>query len=890
MGTALSILPVYMLTIMALRHDPSRRESIGDTLMLLANLTAGVTLGVAAWYGRRRSRRLGIAWGAMAAAQLFSALGDMVGITLGWPIDKTISVADFFYLSAYSLYIIGIGSFCTLPPDPMERQELLLDAGIVILSSFVIFWNLLFGPMVMAGAAVGAEGVLLIIYPTADMLLLWALLMLALRRMRYRNQQPIRLLTAGCAILALSNMLVGYRILVSAAHDLVMVDIGYIIGYTLYGLAGVIQVGLWQRNESERIEPPVSPDMSVLIRPLYLPYIWLAAVFLLLIWGQINRLPMSNLSLSVSVAFIIALVVIRQILALRDNIRLSHALRLQLAESDRMGEELLKARHDLERRVQKRTEELRQANRALSDEIVEHRRAQKALRDSELRYRIITEHMSDTIWLLDKNLKTVFASPSVERFCGHAQSEGAPPSLYEQVSPESLPAFRQTLQELLEAPSSAAPTWRTLEVELMRRDGSSCWNELTLSLVRDDLGRTIGVLCAGRDITDRRHLEAQVRQAQKMEAMGRLAGGVAHDFNNLLMVMNGYAQMVLESARNGESVRPEDAQEIVEAGERAAALTRQLLAFSRRQPMEFCVLNLNDVLTGMHKMISSLIGDNMQLHLDLAQDLGQVKADPGQMEQVVMNLAVNARDAMPTGGVLTVTTANVQLDPRAAADIGLEAGRYVLLSVCDTGVGMTDEIREHLFEPFFTTKEPSKGTGLGLSTTYGIVRQSGGQIVVHSTPGHGARFDIYLPRTHATVMDESASLSSPGGSETVLVVEDRDEVRRLAIRMLESLGYHVLEAACGVDALALVQSLESPPDLILADLAMPGMDGEETVERIIEYSQTTSPPRVLYMSGYLAGEVAPNHGTPFIQKPFTLHTLAQSVRDALNHTPDRTSE
>jgi PAS domain S-box-containing protein len=499
---------------------------------------------------------------------------------------------------------------------------------------------------------------------------------------------------------------------------------------------------------------------------------------------------------------------------------------------------------------------------------------------------MITEHMSDTIWLLDTSLRTVFVSPSVERARGYTQAELGMLGLEDQVALGSVTLFRQVLYELLDAPVSAAAPWRTLEVELTRKDGSTCWSEVTITLVRDESGRSMGVLCAGRDISERRHLEAQVRQAQKMEAMGRLAGGVAHDFNNLLMVIGGYAQMVLETAEAGEVVRPEDAHEIVAAGERAAALTRQLLAFSRRQPMEFRVLNLNEVLAGMHKMLSRLIGDDVHLELDLAPDLEQIKADAGQMEQVVMNLAVNARDAMPRGGTLTLHTANVRPQSRQAIDLGLKPGDYVLLSVRDNGVGMDQEIMEHLFEPFFTTKEAGKGTGLGLSTTYGIVHQSGGQIIVHSAPEQGTTFEIYLPQVAALVAAVPSTVMPPGGSETVLVIEDRHEVRRLAARMLEGLGYHVLEAPCGADALTLVQGACPAVDLVLSDLAMPGMGGEETVQRMMAQCHTgVRMPRVLYMSGYPAGEVAPNHGTPFIQKPFTLQTLAHSVRDALDAPP-----
>jgi PAS domain S-box-containing protein len=398
-------------------------------------------------------------------------------------------------------------------------------------------------------------------------------------------------------------------------------------------------------------------------------------------------------------------------------------------------------------------------------------------------------------------------------------------------------------------------------------------------------GQLVRVWGTQRDVTEQRHLEEQFRQSQKMEAVGQLAGGIAHDFNNLLTAILGNTQLLLRELPPGDSMHG-DVEEIRKASERAASLTRQLLAYSRRQMLQPEVLDLNVVMAEMDKMLRRLIGEHIDLVAVFAPDLGRVRADPNQIEQVIVNLAVNARDAMPDGGKLTIGTANVDLDETfAEAHLGSVPGSYAMLAVTDTGVGMDATVRAHLFEPFFTTKEVGKGTGLGLATVYGIVKQSGGYISVYSEPGHGSSFKIYLPRI-ATPAEPPAGAPKGGpapGSETVLVVEDEPAVLALSRRALESQGYVVLAASDANAALRVVERHGGMIHLLLTDVVMPGLSGRELADRL---SAQRPGIRVLYMSGY-PGDAVVQHGTlplgsAFLQKPFSPDGLARKVRDVLD--------
>jgi nitrogen-specific signal transduction histidine kinase len=394
-----------------------------------------------------------------------------------------------------------------------------------------------------------------------------------------------------------------------------------------------------------------------------------------------------------------------------------------------------------------------------------------------------------------------------------------------------------------------------------------------------------------RDITEHKHLEAQFLQAQKMEAIGRLAGGIAHDFNNMLTVIEGYSALLLENLHL-QDPRRRAIEEIKKAAERSSALTRQLLAFSRKQTLQPVLLDLNATVTEMSNMLHRLVGEDIAVLTQLAPALEPVKVDPGQIEQIIMNLAVNARDAMPDGGTLMIETANVAFDERSRPlHPEIPPGSYVLLAVSDTGQGMDEAIKAHLFEPFFTTKEPGKGTGLGLASVYGIIKQSGGYISVYSEIGHGTTFNIYLPQTAAEAPVSPPSLLTAErlqGTETVLLVEDEATVRELISHVLEMDGYTVLEVSQGDEAVALGAQYPGIIHLLMTDVVMPGMSGPQLARRLIEVRPEL---KVLYLSGYIEhpliqrGVLEPS--VAFLQKPFTLLSLTQKVREVLNPRDDR---
>ena len=424
------------------------------------------------------------------------------------------------------------------------------------------------------------------------------------------------------------------------------------------------------------------------------------------------------------------------------------------------------------------------------------------------------------------------------------------------------------------------------EYQVHRKDGSKIWLSENARAVRDANGAVLYYEGTVVDVTERKQLEDQLRQAQKMEAVGQLAGGIAHDFNNLLMVIQGNAELMLDRLRAPEPLY-KNAHQVMKAAEKAASLTRQLLAFSRRQVLQPRVLDLNSIIADVGKMLPRLIGEDIELRILPNAALGWVKADQSQIEQVLLNLAVNARDAMPRGGRLTIETAQVDLDESYVRQhASIRPGPYVVLAVSDTGVGMDAETQAHCFEPFFTTKEQGRGTGLGLATVYGVVKQSGGWIWVYSEPGEGTTLKIYLPMVQEDA--EAAKHAKgqgevPRGTETILLAEDQDGIRELARDFLESCGYTVLVAKDGAEALELAQVHKDPIDLLLTDVVMPKVNGPELAQRLALVRPRM---KALYMSGYM--ERATAHHDVLVQtaisleKPFSLHTLAGKVREALD--------
>ena len=497
-------------------------------------------------------------------------------------------------------------------------------------------------------------------------------------------------------------------------------------------------------------------------------------------------------------------------------------------------------------------------------------------------FRLISENAADMIAVVDGNGKRLYNSPAYERILGYSQEELASTSALEQVHPDDRGRVEEAARE-----ARAGGVGRGIEYRMRHKNGTWRLMESTANTVRDAQGNVQTLIIVNRDITERRHLEEQFRQSQKMEAVGRLSGGVAHDFNNLLGVIIGYAEFLQERIDTANPLRG-SVEEILKAGKRAASLTRQLLAFSRQQVLDPKVLDLKAVVADMEKLLRRLIGEDIELTTSLDPELGKVKADQGQLEQVVMNLAVNARDAMPQGGKLTIRVENTVLDQDYVRryPYPVQPGPYVLLMVTDTGVGMDAETKARAFEPFFTTKEKGKGTGLGLSTVYGVVKQSGGYIDVESALGHGTTFKIFLPRVHEQARVERQHAEAPpkaNGNEVILIAEDETSLRTLTSTTLELSGYKVLQAKDGLEALEVSRKHPGTIDLLLTDIVMPGMGGRALAE---ELGRERKDIRIVYMSGYTGqavgsqGPVEP--GSLYLHKPFTRQALTQKIREALD--------
>ena len=540
-------------------------------------------------------------------------------------------------------------------------------------------------------------------------------------------------------------------------------------------------------------------------------------------------------------------------------------------------------------RARRKERDLAAANQGLQREIAERERAEEGVRESEGRYRLLADNLTDIIWTADLQLRFTYFSPSVVQ-TGHTVDEAMALSVADVLVSESLELARATLAKVLKRrvrnprePFEA----QSLELGIRCTDGSTMWTESRISLLRDAEKRPLCLLGVTRDITERRRLEEQLRRAQEMEVIGRLSGGVAHDFNNMLTAITGCSDFLLAGLDSDDPKRG-DVEEIKQAADRAAGLTQQLLAFSRKQLLQLQVLDLNAVLESTEKMLQRVIGEDVELTATLEPSIGRVKADPRRIEQVIMNLAVNARDAMPQGGRLTLETRNVDLSQDyARSRMDVEPGRYVMLAVSDTGVGMNENTQAHLFEPFFTTKEDGKGTGLGLATVYGIVKQVGGHILVYSELGRGTSFKVYLPRT-----DEAAEpyrlapvpVETALGSETIVLVEDEALVRGVAHRALTRSGYTVLQARDGEEATRACQRHEGPLHLLLTDVVLPGgMSGREIATQLVRLHPEL---KVLYMSGYTDDAIV-RHGVldpgiAFLAKPFTPAVLAAKVREVLD--------
>ncbi len=515
---------------------------------------------------------------------------------------------------------------------------------------------------------------------------------------------------------------------------------------------------------------------------------------------------------------------------------------------------------------------------------VRRREAERELAYREAEFRDLFENAPNGIFTLDAAGRILRVNRRAEEILGHPaaglQGKSVEDILDMAVESEAAGRLLHRLRN--------GEYLQNEPLKIQRRDGRPGWISLSVRAVETTDGKLIGQRVSVLDITEQKILEEQLFQSAKMEAIGRLAGGVAHDFNNLLTVMTGYLSLILNSLKPGQQIY-EDLQEVISAVERAAELTRQLLAFSRRQIMQPEMVDINDRIRGLEKMLRRILGEDIQLHVELAEDIAKVYVDPAQIEQVVMNLVVNARDAMPEGGILTIETAERDLDENYARQhLGVEPGRYIMLSVSDTGVGMDEETKAHIYEPFFTTKKEGKGTGLGLAMAYGIIKQNGGSIWVYSEPGKGTTFKIYLPAATGEVAvrrPEQPEELELRGSETILLAEDENSVRELARRFLEEAGYDVHIARDAEEALQIFDRLAGKIDVLVTDVVMPGLSGKELYERLAERRPALP---VVYISGYTDNAVVHrgvlDAGTVFLQKPFKPQDLLRKIRQALQKT------
>jgi PAS domain S-box-containing protein len=552
---------------------------------------------------------------------------------------------------------------------------------------------------------------------------------------------------------------------------------------------------------------------------------------------------------------------------------------VQTPESLQVREEIRRLNAELEKRVMDRTSELAASNRALSAEIEGRRQLENDLSKQNEVLQKIFDHIPVMISFFDRECRLKLANREWERTLGWSLEEIVERNIDIVAECYPDPRDRQSVRDFIARSNGEASYFRT-----RTRDGQVI--DTTWAVIRLSDGMTISI---GIDTTQRKALEEQLRQSQKMEAIGQLAGGIAHDFNNLLTGVIGYCELAMARLKKGDPLEDYIAQ-IRTAGDRAAELTHQLLAFSRKQVLQPKVLNLNSVVAGIEGLLRRLIGEDVQLRTVLAPDLGTVKADPGQIEQVIVNLAVNARDAMPGGEkTLTIETSNLDLVAGSKMDhLAVEQGAYVTLLVRDTGRGMDQQTMAHLFEPFFTTKDSGKGTGLGLATVYGIIKQSGGSISVDSEPGRGSEFKIYFPRVESGA-DLDQSIAQPElarlGTETLLLAEDDDIVRILIAEVLRGYGYHVLEASGPAEALLIGERHPGPIHLLVSDVVMPEMTGPELSSRLRKLRPET---KVLYMSGYTDSSVVQQRmlgeARNFIPKPFVPDALVRRVREILDQT------
>jgi PAS domain S-box-containing protein len=750
--------------------------------------------------------------------------------------DLAVTWADAIYLSYYPIALAGLLTF-PMARSGRSRLTFALDAGTVMVGASMVVWYLILRPIALAEQISALETVITMAYPVSNMVLLFGVVALLLRRPDEKVRLALRVLMVAVLFDAIADFGYSYMTLNGSYEGGSWPDCFYALSFFLMALSGQFQ--WWKTKRSPLLDVTLATKSSPFP---WLPYVAVVLAYSLLLIVSFKRThdtvgDHSIVWLIIGAFVITGLVVARQIIALRENSRLL---------------------------------------------------AERATRATEARFVSLVEQSSDVITIIEPNGRVLYESPSVERVFGYSVAEALGRKLGEYVHPDNLAEISAEMAELCKTPGRRSH----LEFRLLHKNGQYVDVEAVMTNLLDD-PNIRGIVINSRDIAERKQAEEalheseeQLRQSQKMDAVGQLAGGVAHDFNNLLAVIIGYSDLLLTRPTAGLNENSQrKVEQINKAGHRAAGLTRQLLAFSRKQVLQPKLLDLNAVVSDMDKMLKRLIGEHIEMQTILSPNLGIVKADPGQVEQVLLNLAVNARDAMPSGGKLTIETNNVMLDRQySQTHRSVEPGAYVMLAVSDTGVGMSQEVKAKMFEPFFTTKEKDKGTGLGLSTVYGIVKQSSGSIWVYSEPGHGTTFKVYLPSVDQEV-DVEEAVGPPDdyrGAETVLLVEDEAMVAEIANEILSMNGYRVLQASHGNEALDISRRHEGVIDLMVTDVVMPVMGGPELARRL---AVTRPQMGVLYMSGYTDDAIFRQgmlqEGTAFLQKPFTAEAFGRKLREVI---------
>jgi PAS domain S-box-containing protein len=789
--------------------------------------------------------RPALPWWLFALGQALFVSGDGIAYNYHRFVGKDLpfpSVADIPYLGVPPVVATGLLLLIARRTNGRDRSAA-IDALILAVGLGIVSWVMLMAPYGDNPNLALTPKLVSMAYPLGDLLVL-----LLVARMAFgggRRSVSFALMTASVGALVVTDSIYAWRVNNSGYQPGGLLDAGWMVFYLGWGMAAL------HPSMATVSEATAAPTRLTFRRLALLAAAALAPPVVELVQSARGQ-PLEPDVVAVGAAVLFLLVVLRMAGLVRNERTLSGTVQA-LAEA--------------------RAAQAEETSQFVSAE----------LRQSQELYRIVVESTTDMISLVDPDGTIEYASPSHFDTLGHSPHELTGSKLADLVHRDDL----AQLDEAMAAALLGMPT--ELVVRLRGADGEYLTIGAAVSRIVDEHGHVQGLVTSSRDVSARvrnAELEARLQQSERLEAVGRLAGGIAHDFNNLLTAITGYGDLALDalSGRTGDDDLRESIQEIRRASDRAAELTGQLLAFSRKQVLQPRVLDLNAVVAGYEPMLTRLLGDDVDVRFVLAEDTGAVLADEGQLGQVILNLAVNARDAMPDGGTLTVASRHIALDERTVP-LGLRPASYVVLSVTDTGSGMEQKVIDQIFEPFFTTKPEGEGTGLGLATVIGIVQQSGGQVTVYSEPGLGATFNVYLPRSEEP-LTTSIPATRPGpvqGTEQVLLVEDNEAVRKLLLQSLGSLGYTLLEASTPRAALALSEEFDGRIDLLVTDVIMPEMNGRQLADELLG---TRPELRVLYTSGYtddaMVGRGVLTEGMAFLQKPFAIDQLALKAREVLD--------